>query len=39
MESMRATKFIEMVLRGGRSRFVVESKWFEIVIEELGGRL
>ncbi|RVW30380.1 Transposon TX1 uncharacterized 149 kDa protein [Vitis vinifera] len=28
-----------MVLRGGRSRFVVESKWFEIVIEELGGRL
>ena len=29
----------EMVLRGGSSRFVVESKWFEIVIEELGGRL
>ncbi|RVW54132.1 hypothetical protein CK203_092209 [Vitis vinifera] len=28
-----------MVLRGGSSRFVVESKWFEIVIEELGGRL
>ncbi|RVW47865.1 hypothetical protein CK203_092906 [Vitis vinifera] len=28
-----------MMLRGGRSRFVVESKWFEIEIEELGGRL
>ncbi|RVW76004.1 hypothetical protein CK203_052807 [Vitis vinifera] len=27
------------MLRGGRSRFVVESKWFEIVVEELGGRL
>ncbi|RVW99021.1 hypothetical protein CK203_018988 [Vitis vinifera] len=28
-----------MVLRGGRSRFVVESKWFEIEIEESGGSL
>ncbi|RVW98494.1 hypothetical protein CK203_026864 [Vitis vinifera] len=28
-----------MVLRGGRSRFVVESKWFEIEIEESGGAL
>ncbi|RVW73626.1 hypothetical protein CK203_056981 [Vitis vinifera] len=28
-----------MSLRGGRSRFVVESKLFEIVVEESGGKL
>ncbi|RVW88822.1 hypothetical protein CK203_034665 [Vitis vinifera] len=27
------------MLRGGRSRFVVESKLFEIVVEDLGGKL
>ena len=26
-------------VRGGRSRFVVESKSFEILVEDLGGKL
>ena len=37
--SLHESNTDSMVLRGGRSRFVVESKWFEIEIEESGGSL
>ena len=32
-------KMVDKCLRGGRSRFVVESKLFEIVVEDSGGKL
>ncbi|RVW72725.1 Glycerol-3-phosphate acyltransferase, chloroplastic [Vitis vinifera] len=35
----RSLKEMALLLRGGRSRFVVESKSFEILVEDLGGKM